>query len=219
MDIRPLSSASAGLLLFFAVLNLFVSYFILPDGVFSTPQDVEYCTCTPSHAELLSNSAEAWVGDDYPEHLPLSASDPVAHVMEESIHYSILDPDAREKWASSSPKGFAFARLGPENRVFGVSMFHQYHCLRRIRAGLAGDYSPATEAHITHCLSYLRQMILCSPDLTLEPPDALERDFDVKRMGAVHVCNDWRQVYNEMANNWESWLKVRPLPAPSNITQ
>ena len=219
MDTRPLSSAIAGILLFFAVLNLFVSYFIVPHGVFSTPQDVKYCTFTPFHAESLSNSPEAWVGDDYPEHLPLPASDPVALIMEESIHYSVLDPHATEIWASSSPKGFGFARLGPENRAFGVSMFHQYHCLRRIRAGLAGDYSPATEAHITHCLNYLRQMILCSPDLTLEPPDALDRDFDVKRMGAVHVCNDWRQLYDEMATNWETWVNIRPPPAPGTAMQ
>ncbi|KAI0686661.1 hypothetical protein C8T65DRAFT_835453 [Cerioporus squamosus] len=160
----------------------------------------------------------SYVGDDYPEHWPLPPADPVALVVEDPAHYPIFGPDAREEWASSTPKGFGYMRLGPEHRPFSVSMFHEYHCLRVMRAGLAGNYRPQTITHIGHCLVYLRQMILCDPDLTLEPPDALARDLEVERAGAIHVCKDWRQVYDAMASNWENWVKVRPAPAAPNAT-
>lgn len=60
-----------------------------------------------------------------------------------------------------------------------------------------------------YCLNYLRQMILCSPDLTLEPADALWRSHDVERSGGTHTCLDWRLVYEAMAQNWEEWVRVR----------
>lgn len=144
--------------------------------------------------------------------------DPVALVVEEPSHYTILGADAREEWATSTPKGFGYIRLGPEYRSFAVSMFHEYHCLRVFRAGLAGDYSSQTSSHIGHCLVYLRQMILCSPDLTLELYNSLERDFEVERAGATHVCRDWRQVYEEMENNWKNWVHVRSRVPAGNTT-
>ncbi|TDL29998.1 hypothetical protein BD410DRAFT_49513 [Rickenella mellea] len=48
-------------------------------------------------------------------------------------------------------------------------------------------------------------MALCSPDLTLEPFDPLDRDFDVDKIGATHVCRDWSAVYTEMSRNWDNW--------------
>lgn len=129
--------------------------------------------------------------------------------VEESAHYPIHGLDAAEEWATSSPKGFGYIRLGDEHRAFAISMFHQFHCVRLMRSALDGDYRPVIQAHVEHCLNYIRQMILCSPDLTLEPPDVLTRDFEVERMGATHVCEDWRQVYEEMEKNWAEWTDIR----------
>ncbi|KAK0466169.1 uncharacterized protein EV420DRAFT_1510297 [Desarmillaria tabescens] len=47
----------------------------------------------------------------------------------------------------------------------------------------------------------IRQMILCNPDLTLEPADMLTRNYEIKRVGATHVCKDWSRVYEEMERN------------------
>ncbi|TBU28732.1 hypothetical protein BD311DRAFT_721930 [Dichomitus squalens] len=192
----PIVAASA--LACLTGVNLLTSYYIAQDGVAhkSTEQD-----CT-------------FIGDDYPERWPLPPANPVALVIEDPSHYPILGADARDEWASDTPKGFGYIRLGPEHRAFSVSMFHESHCLRVFRDGLAGNYRPQTVTHFGHCLVYIRQLILCAPDLTLEPYDALDRDFSVERAGSTHVCNDWRQVYDAMSSNWENWLKVRPMAKP-----
>ncbi|KAM5542345.1 hypothetical protein V8D89_003804 [Ganoderma adspersum] len=183
--------------------NLLTSYFVVRVGI---PRDP------------ASNHHHTYIGDDYPEHWPLPPAGPIALVVEDSSHYPILGPDAREEWASSTPKGFGYVRLGPEHRAFSVSLFHQYHCMRVLRDGLAGNHRPQTATHIGHCLVYLREMILCAPDLTLEPHDPLERDFAAERVGAAHVCEDWRQAYDGSSDNWDEWVKVRPIGKPNNPT-
>ena len=142
----------------------------------------------------------------------------MALVIEDTSHYPILGPDARAEWASGTPKGFGYIRLGPEHRSFSVSMFHEAHCLRVFRGGLAGNYQPQIVTHFGHCLVYIRQMILCFPDLTLEPHNGLDRDFKTEPSRSMHVCNDWRQVYDGMSSNWEDWVKVRPTANLTNMT-
>ncbi|KAL1940039.1 hypothetical protein VTO73DRAFT_9374 [Trametes versicolor] len=160
-----------------------------------------------------------YVGDDFPELWPLPPTPPVLLAVENSAHYPIIGLDAREEWAANTPKGFGFMRLGPEGRAFAISMYHQLHCLRLMRYALAsGDRSDLKFTHFGHCLIYLRQLILCNPDLTLEPYDVLEGDYDVKQDGSTHVCQDWRQVYDAMASNWDSWSHSHPTAVSSNVT-
>ncbi|KAJ6460032.1 hypothetical protein C8R47DRAFT_1327817 [Mycena vitilis] len=145
----------------------------------------------------------SYVGDDYPELWEIPSLQKIGMVVEETRSYPIDGGDnALEIWATSSSKGFGYVRLGPEQRTFAVAMFHQLHCVRLIRAGLGGRYDTYTINHMHHCLNYIRQMILCSPNLTLEPADVLSRDFEVDRIGATHVCTDWSAMYDEAANNW-----------------
>lgn len=151
-----------------------------------------------------------YVGDDYPLYLPVRLVSPVAQVMEETVHYPIYGVEARSEWALSLRKNFSlYTLLGPEHRAFTVAMEHQLHCLRLMRVALAGAYDEETQGHFTHCLHYIRHMVLCNPNLTLEPADVLERDFEVERTGATHVCRDWRAVYDTMDDGWTAWLDVR----------
>lgn len=177
-----------------------------------------HCICIPlslSHILL----ALAYVGDDFPELWPLPPTPPVMLAIENSAHYPIIGLDAREEWAANTPKGFGFMRLGPEGRAFAISMYHQLHCLRLMRFALAaGDHSELKFTHFGHCLIYLRQLILCNPDLTLEPYDVLDGDYDVKQDISTHVCQDWRQVYDAMASNRDSWSQSHPPAVSSNVT-
>lgn len=116
---------------------------------------------------------------------------------QESAHFDINSPASAEEWNSLTPPGAGYVHLGPENRPFTISMFHQLHCLRTLSTWNSG--------HMQHCLNYLRQMILCNPDLTLEPADILDRDFETERVGSEHVCRDWSALYNEVIDNWETW--------------
>lgn len=96
-------------------------------------------------------------------------------------------------------QGNSFARMsspGEETRSYGVSMFHQLHCLEMLRGAihkrqheshqhgsravardrleapehvLKADKPMSLEEHLDHCLDYLSQAAMCSADDTLEP--------------------------------------------------
>ncbi|KAJ7808344.1 hypothetical protein B0H14DRAFT_2525308 [Mycena olivaceomarginata] len=152
----------------------------------------------------------SYLGDDFPEfYMPVRGDlPPVAMTMEETRHYPIAGPDALDEWATSSSVGYGYVRLGPEYRGFAMGMFHELHCLHVMRLVL-GENDKGAVGHFQHCLNYLRQFILCSPNLTLEPADVLTRDFETDRVGATHVCKDWSMVYDETADNWWQWEPVK----------
>lgn len=136
--------------------------------------------------------------------------------VEETVHFPIQGSDAAEEWDTTIPQGSGFFRLGPENRPFSMSIFHQLHCLRLLRTFLGDPENIWTDGHMQHCLNYLRQMILCNPDLTLEPADIMTRDFRTERAGSTHVCMDWSQLYDEMADNFSRWEVARAVSSALN---
>ena len=147
------------------------------------------------------------MNDDFPESYLMPAPlKPVLMTVEESVHYALDGIASVYDWASNSPPGVGYVRLGSNHRTFCVSMFHQLHCLRLLRVSLTDPSHPLSNMHHSqHCLNYIRQMVLCSPDLTLEPYDPLEKDFDQDRVGVTHVCRDWSAVYAELTDNWNRW--------------
>lgn len=150
-----------------------------------------------------------YLGHDFPEDLPLQVNgSPLAIpvLVEESIHYPLLGNASDAEWFSLTSEGFGYVRLGENDRVFMVTMFHEMHCLRILN--LAFSKEPiASPEHIQHCLNYLRQGALCSPDLSLEPGNFEEKDFSVERTGAVHMCYDWETVYDTMKMSMGRWME------------
>jgi hypothetical protein len=68
------------------------------------------------------------------------------------------------------------------------------------------------EAHITHCLSYLRQMVLCNADTTLEPGARVLLSDGRQTVrswahGVQHECRDWTEVMDWMAENFKTWTE------------
>lgn len=91
-------------------------------------------------------------------------------------------------------------------------MYHDLHCMRMLHRALypALAVEPTTPAHAQHCLNYVRQTVLCYPDLTLEPPDALSRDWEHERRGATHVCRDWSLAQrrgDELQADWLAFIE------------
>lgn len=110
----------------------------------------------------MNLSLLGWQNDDFPPTLDLALSsispefsigDPVLLIMEDSRHYSLgsskhgsgtkadsdreLEIDA--EWESLYPgESAGFVRLGPEMRFFGLSMYHQLHCLDSLRYAIQG---------------------------------------------------------------------------------
>jgi hypothetical protein len=87
-------------------------------------------------------------------------------------------------------------------------MFHALHCLDAFRHALT-DRRPDsfTPHHFDHCLNYLRQLVLCSADATLEPLDfreAANGSFNSPYFD--RQCLDWSAVYSAMELYETEWL-------------
>ena len=132
--------------------------------------------------------------------------------VEESVHYSLTDPEASDEWLWTAPIGDNHIRLGPSKRMFSVSMFHQLHCLRAMREAMEkgiGSFHRAQREHIHHCFNYIRQRTLCSADVTLEPGDVFARNFTTERIGATHTCRDWEPSYGMVNEKWLEWRQYK----------
>lgn len=131
---------------------------------------------------------------------------------EESIRYSIDGPTADIEWKTlRNYDGHAgYVRLGPNRRVFSVSMFHQLHCIDSLRIALIRpDDADAMPEHIHHCFSYLRQALLCAADSTLEPGDFVMKNYTVQPVSHTRVCKDWSSLYEGAAENYREWMEWR----------
>lgn len=114
---------------------------------------------------------------------------------------------ATAEWNAIRPPGNGFVFLGEEHYAFGVSMWHQMHCLNHIRAVLVNGDDGSD--HTEHCFHYLRQGILCAADTTLEAGGTSMQlpngDKVATGVGTVHTCRDWRQVYDWMEDKHGEW--------------
>lgn len=142
-----------------------------------------------------------WMGDDHPAQLPIDLPDVSLVLQEGHGHFDLWDDD---EWGSLFPSD-GFARVGPHNRTFVISLYHQFHCLDVIRVGFLVNRTHAAQ-HIQHCLRYLRQILLCHADTTLEPdipqmaPDG-SWHHTANGVGAVHRCKDWTKLTDFMLEN------------------
>ena len=132
-----------------------------------------------------------------------------ALVIEDTVHY---EPNASAEWHSIFPRGSGgFVRLGPRNRLFGVSMFHQLHCLDKMRRAVVSAPSSEWESwHTQHCLNYVRQMLLCAANTRLEPVkegrgSGGEEGLKVDGLGLEHQCRDWTLLREKAEENFRRW--------------
>jgi len=127
--------------------------------------------------------------------------------LHESIRYDInaTDEIAKAEWETLNgivPKGAGRTHLGPDHRVFGVTVFHQFHCLLWLQRGLVAN---TADEHLHHCYNFLRQTILCTGADMLEDGDFMEKDYTRERLGSDLVCHDWSKLYNVLDEKYEDW--------------
>ena len=125
-------------------------------------------------------------------------------IQDSSAHYQYNTTEGAEEYARLLPSGghTIFLDHGQSgglthSAVYTVTLFHQLKCLDIIRQQFAAitDGSPAL---VQHCLNYLRQIILCYPNLRLEP--ATNAAGNAMR-GYDTVCRDWKVIYEEAERN------------------
>jgi hypothetical protein len=135
---------------------------------------------------------------------------PVAHLpMENTVHYDLGTDLGILEWNNGTLPGpnhdgiVWLTMKGGERKPFTFSLFHQLRCLNIVRESLMARRNPPhTEPSrlATHCMNYLRQMVLCRADLTLESarhpvgPNTVVSDV-------THVCRDWSVIWDEVEGN------------------
>jgi len=132
---------------------------------------------------------------------------PIAHMqMENTVHYDLRTDLGILQWNNATLPGpnhdgiLWLTMKGGERKPFTFSLFHQLRCLNIIRESLmARRHPPYTEPSrlAIHCMNYIRQMVLCRADLTLESarnpvgPNTVVSDV-------THVCRDWSVVWDQV---------------------
>ncbi|KAI6092237.1 hypothetical protein F4821DRAFT_159472 [Hypoxylon rubiginosum] len=99
------------------------------------------------------------------------------------------------------PPGISDEHNPPDVEVFGISMFHQLHCLMIIRdvfwANAGSKEADEEEVHhVNHCFDYIRQGIMCAGDMSIEGAAKMrEGDTHVDRVngyGSSHQCKNYQ---------------------------
>ncbi|EIM87745.1 uncharacterized protein STEHIDRAFT_167216 [Stereum hirsutum FP-91666 SS1] len=111
--------------------------------------------------------------------------------------YSSLLSNAEWSAAALAPGKTGHVRLGPDHRIFALTLSHQNHCLKMIQRALLPWVGPtqhgaerptqgggdggrvmndgeAKPHHVRHCFDYLRQTLLCSAASTVERGDFMK---------------------------------------------
>lgn len=112
-------------------------------------------------------------------------------------------PGVAARWSTMMPANAGWDSVTTDT-FFTTTMTHQLHCvfmmtriysilLTNNRDALAEDY----HSHYLHCVDYLRQGIMCSADLTMEPHGPGDADDNGPLDGSWnghHVCKDYGHV-------------------------
>ncbi|KAJ4289075.1 hypothetical protein N0V90_011417 [Kalmusia sp. IMI 367209] len=126
-----------------------------------------------------------------------------------------------EKWSTMMPVGAGWG-AATDSTFFTTSMTHQLHCvfmMARIYAGLTANMSDTLpsdyHSHYLHCVDYLRQGVMCSADLTMEPHEQTDADDNGPLDGSWnghHVCKDYGHVIPYLEEQIDEGIrKVLPI--------
>ncbi|MCJ1445533.1 MAG: hypothetical protein MMC23_006038 [Stictis urceolatum] len=175
--------------------------------------------------------------------------------MDEYEEYQDIGPKGDQAWAGlfTENHGYLFQQYRLEGteqdtvRVYGISMFHQLHCLQMIRFTMAawnttlhnaltGDDLPVHHdidgRHWLHCLDYLRRTTLCLADDTLEQPkvDPKHEGKDIVSGEGTRMCRNNSRLYEwarlsgpnlslrkKVAKEGKQWPKLPGIQWPETL--
>jgi hypothetical protein len=115
-----------------------------------------------------------------------------------------------DHWQTLLPPNWNRLRLGNSNTRTELAMYSQLQCLNTIRVAIITLSDPTLMANATQstwsnaesCFGQVRQAVLCSADITLEPtfrkyPKVSEDWYAISTtgIGEYHRCYDWAAVH------------------------
>ncbi|GKZ33771.1 hypothetical protein AbraIFM66950_003806 [Aspergillus brasiliensis] len=152
--------------------------------------------------------------------------------------------DTGRSWESLLlPENGGILKVRTDNHTitdYGISMFHQLHCLTVLRGLIfpetsqhhGASTSPSHSGnhhedavHWAHCFDYIAQAIICAADDTIEPPHSAinedgKRILVIDGIGHRHQCRDpeplWRAV-RESGTNAVKLSQVKGTVADSEF--
>lgn len=147
-----------------------------------------------------------FVGFDFPESWPVERR-PVFQVSDSPTHFRLDTQDGIRQWQALVPND-GVIYLGPHMQPFTIAMMHQLRCLDIIRHELVtGKHTdaPSSVAELSrHCMNYLRQMVMCHADTSLESFQYTARPGVDQHV--ISECNDWEAVYQDVRENQEKYI-------------
>ncbi|KAH7412779.1 hypothetical protein BKA64DRAFT_770533 [Cadophora sp. MPI-SDFR-AT-0126] len=114
------------------------------------------------------------------------------------------------------PNGVSNPHMPPTVQNYGVSMYHQLHCLMMIRTlywqALRGDRNlkmvendglEEEMGHVNHCFDYIRQGIMCAGDMSIEAAadEGNGEGPHISGIGMRHDCKSWEASRTWMDEN------------------
>ena len=83
-------------------------------------------------------------------------------------------------------------------------MVHQLHCLDIMRVGFFTNRTGYAE-HFEHCLQYMREVVVCNADTTLENAHPIHYEgewvYTADVVGSTHRCKDWTMLRRYLEEN------------------
>lgn len=85
---------------------------------------------------MLISRYSAYLDGDWPRELDLPAPHRTVFMAfnDSEPFMDVYSPEADANWDANLPLGRGYIKLGHHKELFGVTMFHQMHCLVRLRA-------------------------------------------------------------------------------------
>ncbi|KAL0071714.1 hypothetical protein AAF712_000636, partial [Marasmius tenuissimus] len=91
--------------------------------------------------------------------------------------------------------------LGEEDHyMIALDVFHQLHCLNQMRKAMYPEHYPNTPEgihtpHMRHCISSIRQSLMCSADISPIVWQWSEKSHAAKeRSDVVHTCRNFDKI-------------------------
>jgi len=144
---------------------------------------------------------------------------PVAMTIANSVRYELNTEEGAKDFALLLPSGGHVVHKVSEDdprevKTYTVTVFHQLKCLDIIRQEtILNSSRPLTSSMMTrHCMNYLRQTLLCRPNLGLET----SKDGVGTLWSRNAVCKDWTVLYEAAEKNhrelqkWSDVASRRP---------
>ncbi|KAM3064735.1 hypothetical protein ACMFMF_011780 [Clarireedia jacksonii] len=136
---------------------------------------------------------------------------------ETNAHWQALMPEPAILWVEHPDHWKLGPGVGPDDdkdantNFYMVSVIHQFHCVKMIRKaywilrdGLWEGQDDVESEHVEHCFEYLRQAVLCSGDLTIEPSNPIPGITPISGWNVTHQCLDYASL-REYISEQDSW--------------